>query len=71
MSKMIHQGLKSNQNGDIIEDNVVLGTVIDLKNEHDWLLARIHKLREILRRHVGGYEPLTTHQRSHDRHVTK
>ena len=54
------QQLKNSSNPAIIDNSVVLGTVDDLKQEHDWHLARIHKLREKLHQRCGGYEPLMT-----------
>lgn len=48
MSEMIQQGLKSNQNSDIIDDNVVLGTREDLLNEYRWLLARVQRIAQLL-----------------------
>ena len=51
---MIEQ-LKNSSNPAIIDNSVVLGTVDDLKKEHDWLLTRVHKLREWL-----GLAPLLT-----------
>ena len=52
---MIQQGLKSNQNSDIIDGNVVLGTREDLLNEYRWLLARVQRLAQLL-----GLPPVMT-----------
>lgn len=58
------QVLKSGHESDTMAQSVVLGTVEDLKKEHDSCIARVHRLRELLNRaKPGEYPPLLTGKR--------
>lgn len=46
---------------DIIDGNVVLGTFDDLKQEHDFWIARVHRLRKLLNAvKPGEFPPILT-----------
>jgi hypothetical protein len=58
------QQLENARNPDIIDGQVVLGTFDDLKKEHDFWIARVHRLREMLNKvRPGEFLPLPTGKR--------